>query len=548
MAKLVNITANPPREYPLDALATIGRHPDNSIQILDRIVSKEHAQVFRAPDGRFVLRDLGSLNGTFIKGERITEKVLEDGDEISMGSTRLLFRSTDAEQAAAPQVTISSPEELESHIRQKIDAETAKQFLPEKDIYDMEVLRRDYERLRVAYEVGRFLGLEVNLDVLLEKILAKAFELLPADRGVILLQDDDTGELRPRVTKHRKDQPSGGGNILLSRTILKEVTENKSAVLSSDASMDSRFAGAHSIIMQGIRSTMSVPLLWHDELLGIIHLDSQIATGAFTDKDLQILASIANQAANAIQNARLARNIEQEAATRAQLQRLLSPNLVDEIVSGKLRIDQGGELRPVTILFADIRGFTSMSEQMPAQEIVHMLNEYFEVMVDVLFRYQGTLDKYVGDEIMGLFGAPVAMADGPTKAVECAVAMQRTLREFNRTRQAEGLQPISIGIGINTGDVVCGALGTSMTMQYTAVGDPVNLASRLCSLAKPGEILISEDTAKLLDDRFELVDLPPVRVKGKRDQIKIHNVTGLKSDRAERTSPLTSPSSPKTPS
>ena len=543
MAKLVNITSNPPKEYALGALATIGRHPDNSIQILDRIVSKEHAQIFRAPDGRFVLRDLGSLNGTYIGGERISEKVLEDGDEISMGSTRLLFRAADAQEAAGPQVTISSPEELESHIRQKIDAEAARQFLPEKDIYDMEVLRRDYERLRVAYEVGKFLGLEVNLDILLEKILAKAFELLPADRGVILLKDEATGELRPKVTKHRKESASGDGNIVLSRTIIKEVTENKSAVLSSDASMDSRFAGAHSIIMQGIRSTMSVPLLWHDELLGIIHLDSQIATGAFTEKDLQILASIATQAANAIQNARLARSIEQEAATRAQLQRLLSPNLVDEIVSGKLRIDQGGELRPVTILFADIRGFTSMSETMPAQEIVHMLNEYFEVMVEVLFRFQGTLDKYVGDEIMGLFGAPVELPDGPIKAVECAVAMQRTLREFNRTRQAEGLAPISIGIGINTGDVVCGALGTSMTMQYTAVGDPVNLASRLCSLAKPGEILISEDTAKLLDDRFELVDLPPVKVKGKRDQVKIFNVTGLKSDRTERTSPIQPPPS-----
>ncbi len=538
MAKLVNITTNPPQEHDLGALATIGRHPDNTIQILDRIVSKEHAQIFRAPDGRYVLRDLGSLNGTYIAGERISEKVLEDGDEISMGSTKLVFRASDAQQQVLHQVTISPPEALESHIRQKIDAEASRQFLREKDIYDIEVLRRDYERLRVAYEVGRFLGLEVNLDILLEKILAKAFELLPADRGVILLKDETTAELKPTVVKHRKERPPGEGGIVLSRTIIKEVTENKAAVLSSDASMDSRFAGAHSIIMQGIRSTMSVPLLWHEELLGIIHLDSQIATGAFTEKDLQILASIANQAANAIQNARLARSIEQEAATRAQLQRLLSPNLVDEIVSGKLRIDQGGELRPVTILFADIRGFTSMSEQMPAEAIVRMLNDYFEVMVEVLFRYQGTLDKYVGDEIMGLFGAPVPLPDGPIKAVECAVAMQRALREFNRTRQAEGLQPISIGIGINTGDVVCGALGTSMTMQYTAVGDPVNLASRLCSLAKPGEILISEDTAKLLDQRFELVDLPPVKVKGKKDQITIFNVTGVKSDKEEHTSPL----------
>ena len=242
------------------------------------------------------------------------------------------------------------------------------------------------------------------------RILDKSFELLPADRGVILLMEGEGKDLVPRYVKHKKPTLStqSEDRIVLSNAIINEVMQHKKAVLSSDATMDSRFSGSHSIIMQGIRSTMSVPLMHGTDLLGVMYLDSQIATNAFTEKDLQLFSSIANQAAVAIQNARLAKKIEDEARTRAQFQRLLSPNLVEQVVSGQLHLEKGGELREVTILFSDIRGFTAMSEKYRPTEIVAMLNEYFEVMIEVLFRFQGTLDKYVGDEIMALFGVPAA--------------------------------------------------------------------------------------------------------------------------------------------
>src|SRR5262249_13102829 len=154
------------------------------------------------------------------------------------------------------------------------------------------------------------------------------------------------------------------------------------------------------------------------------------------------------------------------------------------------QLEKGGEQREVTILFADIRGFTSMSEARPAQDIVTLLNEYFEVMVEVLFRFEGTLDKFVGDEIMALFGAPLALSDAPLAAVACAVEMHRALGEFNRPRLAERQEAIRVGIGINTGPVVTGAIGSSRAIQYTAIGDPVNTASRLCNIAQPGQVLV----------------------------------------------------------
>jgi len=523
MAKLILISSEERQEFELAAFNSIGRHPDNTIQILDRIISKEHAQIQRTPEGRYLLRDLGSLNGTYIRGERVHEQILNDGDEIALGSTRLLYVEQKSDDAALQRVTIA-PGMTESHIRQRIAAQAARDFLPERDMLDERQLRRDYEKLRIGYELGKAIGTELDLDKLLPKILDKAFELVNADRGVILLMDGK-GDLVPRYVKQKDGREE---NIVLSRAVMAEVVAHKSAVLSSDATMDSRFSGAHSIIMQGIRSTMTVPLLIGEEILGIMHLDSQIATNAFTDKDLQIFTGIAAQAAVAIQNARLAKKIEQEAQTRAQISRLVPPNIVEQVVSGELVIEKGGKLQEVTMLYSDIRGFTAMSEREQPEEIVRMLNEYFEVMVDILFKHEGTLDKFVGDEIIGLFGAPIAKADAPMKAVMCALDMQKALREFNRTRAAENHEPIRVGMGINTGMVVTGAIGSSKSLQYTAIGDAMNTASRLCGAAKAGEIIISELTMAKISGRVEAVPLPPVELKNKQNKLRIFNVIGVK--------------------
>ena len=143
-----------------------------------------------------------------------------------------------------------------------------------------------------------------------------------------------------------------------------------------------------------------------------------------------------------------------------------------------------------------------------------MLNEYFELMVDVIFKYEGTLDKFVGDEIIALFGAPVPMQNAEVKAVQCALDMMRVLSEFNRTRAAEGQHEIKVGIGINTGLVVTGAIGSSRALQYTAIGDAVNTASRLCGAAQAGQVILSEATFRKVQSDVAAVPLPPIRVQG----------------------------------
>jgi adenylate cyclase len=280
--------------------------------------------------------------------------------------------------------------------------------------------------------------------------------------------------------------------------------------------------------MQGIRSTMTVPLLFGDEILGILHLDSQIATNAFTEKDLQVLTGIAAQAAIAIQNARLAKKIEHEAHTRAQLERLVPANVVDQMMTGELTIERGGKLCEATMLVADIRGFTAMSEKQKPETIVAMLNEYFEIMVDILFKHGGTLDKFVGDEIIGLFGAAIPLKDSPMRAILCALEMQKALRDFNTGRATNNHEAIKVGIGVTTGQVVTGFIGSSKSMQYTAIGDAMNTAARLQSIAKAGEIIVSEQTMRFIADRVEALSLAPVEVKGKRDRMRVYNVVGMK--------------------
>jgi adenylate cyclase len=539
-ARLILVSGEGPSEYPLVAFNTVGRHPDNTVQVLDRIVSKEHCRITRAPNGSYVLRDVGSLNGSYVNGERVAEKVLGTGDQITLGNTVLRFEDEqDGQQQKNERlrsITMAGGGVVQSQVRSRLDATT--HFLPAAEIDDVEALKNDYEKLRIAHELSQKLNIETNLDQLLQQIVDETFAIIRADRAVILLLENN--ELVPRYLRTKREDDS----IKLSSSILEEVKNNKKAVLSSDAMVDERFKAAKSIIMQGIRSTMCVPLLYADQLLGAMHMDSMLTTGAFTEKDLQLFQGIANQAAVAIENHRLAKKIEREAATRAEFQRLLSPNLVEQIVSGALQLDKAGTKRVVTMLFADIRGFTSMSERTAPEEMVKTLNEYFEMMVDVLFAHGGTLDKYVGDEVIGLFGAPVSLPDAPLRAVRCGLEMQRALGEFNRIRATNGQEPIHVGIGINTGPVIAGAIGSSRTLQYTVIGDPVNLASRLCSVAKAGEVIISEYTMRLVHSDVLLEPREAVRVKGKSQALQIYCATGLPEEPTSTRSTQAVPTGP----
>ena len=328
-------------EFILDAQNTIGRHPKNSIRLHDREVSKNHATIMRQ-GSEYQLKDLNSSNGTFLNSRRVTETILNDGDELLFGSMKLTFKAApqsikSATTSAKDLVTILPQESASStHIHTAIKpGDEEADFVPAAEISDVETLRRDYEKLRVAYELSRT-GISQDFSVFLQRSLDMAFAMLPADNGVILLVEPETGVLVPHTVK-RKEGADPTEEIVLSTSIINQVINDRASILLSDAVLDPRFSAAQSIISQGIRSAMCVPLLANDVVYGVMHLDSRQRIGAFVEKDLQLLKSL-TQAAVAIANTRLLRKVEEDAKTRNQLSRFLAPHIVEQMVNDKAKL------------------------------------------------------------------------------------------------------------------------------------------------------------------------------------------------------------------
>ncbi len=600
MARLILSTPDGQRTVELRARNTLGRHPDNTIQVLDRIVSKEHC-IIELQGNQFILRDLGSLNGTYVNGVRVNgTSPLPEGAEIAMGQTQARIESTDrlpvASQApvwqpssspamgapaAAPQPTIpqnpahvaaamqappgaapapfrpmsmpaasvgvpgsqlpgsaGAPPSSSTRVgmRTRIDMNdgarsigtqidaTQKGFLPFEQVTgNQQQLAQDYERLRLSHELSREIALIRDLPTLLDKILQTIFRFVRADRGVIFLKDEHSDDMTPAASYRRDgtDKP-----IPVSSTIMNHVMKERAAVLTHDAAMDFAASKGKSMILNRISSAIVAPLLHEDDLIGALWLDSE-SLAMFQQKDLEIVTSIANQAAMFIEINSLGKKIEQEIVNRERFSRLLSPNVAQKVLSGELAIQKGGGLvETCTVFNSDIRGFTAMSERASPEEIVDMLNEYFERMVETIFKYEGTLDKFMGDGIMALWGAPAYHPDDAIRSVRCALEQKEVLETFNDEREAKGLGRLEIGFGIHSGPLVAGYIGSSKALSYTVIGDTANTSARLCGVAKPGQIVVSEATLEMLRGLFRYEELPAASLKNKEKPFRCFDILG----------------------
>jgi len=526
MSRIVVQDKSGEHEHPIQGTSSIGRHPRSTICLHDSLVSKRHAIIHQKGEEYF-FEDLGSANGSFLDGVRINKHKLKDGDEITLGKVTLVFYAEPEEDLISSLVNISQVSDTSSQVHDRIEVEKVQQFLPERQVSDLGLLRTDYEKLRLGHELLQNIGLDNSIVSVLEKVSNEMLRIFHADRCVILLLNPSTGQLVPKVVRTMDGVED---HVSVSGSVLREVQEKKTALILSDTTSDERFSEAASLVMQGIHSVMCAPIMHDGEFFGVVHMDGQKGVTSFTRKDLQLFVGIVRSVAMAVANAHLIRKIERDARTKAQFERLLSPGVVEQVMSGKVTLEKGGKLRDVTILFADIRGFTSMARRVEATHVVAMLNRYFEMIVDIVFSHGGTVDKYIGDAIMVLFGAPVEMDNPADKAVACALEMQSSLENFNMERERHGEDKIQIGVGINSGEVVVGAIGSSQTMQYTCIGDAVNIASRLTDRAKPGQVVISESTLADLTGKAEYEELPPVPLKGIDGDIKSYLVKELLTD------------------
>jgi adenylate cyclase len=513
----------------------IGRSPDCQVILKDFGISRQHARLLVDDDG-VRIQDLKSKNGTSVNGTTVMEAVLQDGDRILLGKFQLTFgRSLEGKVELSEHHALSeeggtiirSVGELSKMLAPSVEAAVpaVEEARKAPDVQEIAKLNRI---LKVLLDFAKDLNEARSVDEVLQRIMEIVFDHVPADRGFLMLREETGGDrLTPMVVKHRA--PGGDqGKITISKTIADRVLKDRVSILTSDAQIDPRFGAGDSIRFHGIRSAMCAPLWNQAHVIGIIHVDSPMLANCFTLNDLDLLTALANYAAVAVERARLNQKIVAEEKKRERLGRFLSPQVTARIIATSE--SQGmalgvPEVKDVSVLFSDIVGFTTMSEKMSPAAVSLLLNDYFSRMTDIIFKYEGTLDKYIGDAIMAVFGAPLDMPDHCVRAIKAALEMRDQLEAFNADRK-EG-PTIRIRIGINSGKAVAGELGGINKKEYTVLGDTVNTASRLeSSVAKPMQVVVGENTYNATKAHFDFRSLGPATLKGKERTVEVYEVLG----------------------
>jgi class 3 adenylate cyclase/GAF domain-containing protein len=521
----------------------------------------------------------------------------------------------------------------------------------------VEALARERQALQALYEVGQAVNSSLDLSAVLNRVMDQIIQQTGAERSFLMLKDEVSGNMEVRAARNVDKESLERSEFNVSKTIIAQVVGDAHPIATTNAQADPRFASQESVVAYSLRSILCVPLIVREQVTGVIYADNRIKTGLFSDKDRDLLAALANQAALAIENARLFERVKQQ-LDAITLMKDLMDNVFDSITSGvittdmddhvtlfnraaalilgvhaddtvnrpyetalpvardliasinevkkhhkvisreiehelpmrgrvelslnfaplkgaagndksvtgvaivvedltekrKLEADQrfikdtfmryappavveailrdpsqlklGGVRKTISIIFADIRGFTHFSERLAPEELVGTLNQYLGVAADAMLAFDGTLDKFMGDAVMGLFNVPLEQADHTLRAVRAALKMQHDIQELHKKLQRG--EQLNYGVGINVGDAVVGNIGTEKQRNYSAIGDSVNYAKRLQENAKGGQILLSNAAYLLVKDHVEVRDMPPLQVKGRSVPEPVYEVISVK--------------------
>lgn len=547
---------------------SIGRAKENDIVLNDRRVSRKHAHVtsdgerFTVVDGYFEKGNLvRSVNHVFVNGAPMLEKQLEPGDAIIIGESRLEYRVTepvkphlnsipsvlsrtvtganydpetidviaegvnyDDKPLGHTQVQLSANEIIGRQTHLSIESSIA---TPE----EVKDLRRKAKMLELLYEMSKSIGTVFDLKEIFEKATDLIFRGTPADRVVAMIADETIDgkildySLFPIAVRTRDVSTDKlTEKLTISRTITQKVMREKVALLSQDAKTDAQFSGAESIVSQGVRSTICAPLITESNVHGVLYADRLDPFASFTPDHLELIGAVAAQTAVTVETVKAHKRLAREEVARANYSRFMPEYVVKQLLENPNSFRLGGVNQLITVLFADIRGFTAFSEKEKPEKVVGLLNRYFSVMTDIIFEHGGTLDKYIGDGLMAIFGAPTATEEDALNAVKAAVTMQKRLEQLNSELIAEGYGQISVGIGLHTGEATIGYIGSDRRSEYTAIGDTVNLASRLESNAVGGQILMSEATAAASGNLIPVNKLEPLTVKNRVQPVNVLEV------------------------
>ena len=511
----------------------------------------------------------------------------------------------------------------------------------------IEAQKKEQAQLRALQQIGAVINSSLDINQVLNSVMDAIIDLTQAERAILLLSHSETGELEVQVARNMdRETIEQAQSFEISRSIVQSVAESGEPVVTTNAQSDPRFSSQESIISYNLRSILCVPLKIKEASIGVIYADNRVASGIFVDADRDMLAALANQAAVAIENARLFREIRTHLAEITEMKELmdnvfasiasgvitiddedrialinqaaerilnLSPNttlrqtyrgllatfnmpveaIIDNVrrngdvqntqldvviprraglttlnvtfsplrdseqsalgvamvlddVSEKKRLEsvrrylppalvdqvrdldaaQRPQRRDVTVLFADVRGFSTFSEQLDPETLIQVINGYFTEAVQAITRYEGLTDKFMGDAVMALFNTPLnPQTDHAERAVRTAIMIQERMAVYQAALPEQ--RQLHFGIGIHTGEAVIGNVGSHLRKDYSAIGDAVNLAKRLQENAAPDQIIASQAVYDMVQDFVVAEALNPLRVKGRQALEQVYWLQGL---------------------
>lgn len=527
---------NSPRSFELgQSEVSIGRAEGNTIRVKDPTISKKHARLFER-GGAWHVEDLGSVNGTWIHDERIQTAKLSPGTKFRLGKHDFRFDDINFEEDSIQEITsrgtlFTSMQAIPSAVfleqqNEYVDAVEDSDALNSRigvalkpptgyDHKAVETESFEEKKLRLMRTVGEAVIHLTELNSVAEEILGIMVDELRANRGFICQFADDGTAGLPLASY-------GVGpseRVVVSKTVCNEMLNNRSGILMTQE-CDSRAISA-SLEESSVRSTICVPLWTKDRITGFVSLEMTQSGRAFTKGDLELLISVSHQAAIGLERSRLGELALEERRHRDYLAQFFDHKLIRSVLTSSSVDDPlAPREQVVTILFGDIVGFTKLSEGLRPQDLAAFIQDHFTAMTDILFKHNGTVDKYIGDAIMALFGAPVSDPEAAQKAVQAALAMRDYVNE-NSDRQ------VQMRFGIATGTAVVGNIGSAQRREYTAIGDTVNVASRLESLARPEEIVVDESTAEALHGKFSLQAMGRIDVRNRQESVQAYTVSKL---------------------
>lgn len=466
----------------------------NYLSLKDEKVSAHHARITYI-DGEYWIEDLGSTNGTWVNNKKIKDRIqLNPKSKVRIGGTTLTVEK-------APQKSKRPPVSHKKSTPDRTPDEMVKATEPVPDLFLAESLsKKAHHRLSVFCELSAALSEIDSLDSLATTLLThlvKAFPHKGRSMSSGLLLGDDLV-----LKAHYPENKPPTCSTSLARYVLKK----KKACL-WNVGAQAEVEKSASLFQHETQSAMYAPVIWKKEILGVLYADASMSEGLFDKEDLQLMQAISSQAAMFMKNLSLQQTLQREAYVKDRLLAQFPQKIAERLAEQPSRISIVSErVEKASVLFSDVRGFTKLSAKMEPDQVVKMLNDMFHDLTPIVLKYNGTIDKYMGDAIMAVFGCPDPDELQWDHAVQAALEMQEAILQLQKSRWGDS-QIFCIGIGIHCGPVIHGFIGARERMEYTVIGSTINVASRYCDAASPGEILISPAVYARLHNKVE-VDHP----------------------------------------